>query len=286
MVSPFSTTVFAAPAVPMKRRLYFMKTSLGNPRTCEQRITKCCAQTPLPQSFDIMRAQATDAALRAVAAGEPLIELFFPAVPNMATAALNQLLDANRAYAKQFMLASRARLEGAVTALHVVFQDSAEAKLACDAYGEVPFAISVLPKPSGPPPLFVSEARNNSGIIAVIQPGFNVDEWISMEHLQGSLPVVAINADLDKVRGSYYPRLFYPRLHAVKDRFLSKFVEAYYIKSFSNGGILFRSFPGKWRLFYTLRQGDVIEIWSGDVRPGFREVERMLAQSREEDLLS
>lgn len=277
---------FVSLTMPFKPRLYFEEIRVRKVNDCLQRNVPCCVQTPLPQSFDIMRSQATDAALRAVLAGEPLIELFFPAVPNMATAALNQLLDANRKYGKQFMLACRARLDDKADSLHAVFQDAGEAKLARQVFGPVPFAISVLPNLDGPAPPFVRQQRDNSGIIAVIQPGFNINEWIAMEHLQGTFPIVAINADLDKVRGSYYPRFFYPRLHAVKERFLCKFVEAYYIKSFSNGGVLFRSYPDKWRLFYTFRNGNADVIWSGDSRPGFRDVERMLAQSREKDLLS
>jgi hypothetical protein len=41
----------------------------------------------------------------------------------------------------------------------------------------------------------------------------------------GGDPIVFINGDSDKVRGGYYPRLFYPGLWAVKQRFLSRFVE-------------------------------------------------------------
>jgi hypothetical protein len=32
--------------------------------------------------------------------------------------------------------------------------------------------------------------------------------------------MVVLNGGLDKVRGGYYPRLFYPGLHAAKDKFL------------------------------------------------------------------
>lgn len=255
------------------------RTKIGPER---RKRVQSCAQTLLPESYEAMRRQATDAALRAVNSGEPLIELCFPAVPNMATAALNQLLDANRAYAKQFLLACRTRLDSG--ALHAVFQDAAEAKLARKAYGDVPFSISSLPKPNAPSPPFISQ--QGSGIIAVVQPGFNVDEWMAMERLQGNLPIVAINADLDKVRGAYYPRLFYPGLHAVKTRFLSRFNEAYYIKIFSNGGVLFRSFPDAWRLFYSTLEGKSLQIWSGNERPQFVEIERILAQSRQDDILS
>jgi hypothetical protein len=36
--------------------------------------------------------------------------------------------------------------------------------------------------------------------------------------------MVVLNGGLDKVRGGYYPRLFYPGLHAAKDKFLKVIV--------------------------------------------------------------
>lgn len=240
-------------------------------------------QTPLPPSFDAMRQQATDAALAAVSAGHNLIELSFPAVPRIATAALNQLLDANRAYAKQFLFACRPRLTTAN--LYAVFQEPAEARLAAKAYGpDMPFDICSLPKKDTQIPSFVSS--KSDGLIVVVQPGFNVDEWIAMERLEGSLPIVAINPDLDKVRGSYYPRLFYPNLHKVKDRFLSRFVEAYYLKPLSNGGTLYRCYPGEWKLFYSRRDGSTSEVASYTQRPSFRTVEQLLTKYRQEELMS
>lgn len=241
-----------------------------------------CCETPLPASFDAMHLQATDAAIAAITAGVSLIELSFPAVPRIATAALNQLLDANRAYAKQFLFSCRPRLT--TSNLYAVFQEPAEARLATEAYGPgMPFVISSLPKNDGLIPSFVSE---KDGLIVVVQPGFNVDEWIAMERLEGALPIVAINPDLDKVRGSYYPRLFYPKLHKVKDRFLSRFVETYYLKPLSNGGTLYRCFPNEWKLFYSRRDGTVDQIASYADRPSFRTVEQLLSQRRQEDLLS
>lgn len=234
-----------------------------------------------------MRSQATDAALKALSNDEPLIELAFPSVPNMATAALNQLLDANRTYAKQFLFACRPRFPS--HGLHAVLQDRAEAQLAAKIFGaDMPFTISHLPRDDKSIPKFLAQSNETqeNGIIVVVQPGFNIDEWISMERLEGSLPIVAINADLDKVRGNYYPRLFYPGLHAVKNRFLSKFLEVYYLKPFSNGGTLYRSYPDFWRLFYTGRDGNAVQVWSGGTRPQFSEVEKLLKQCRQDDMLS
>lgn len=238
-----------------------------------------CASTSLPSSYDDMRKEAVAAALEAVSAGEKLIELNFPPVPNMATAALNELLDANRSFAREFLFSCRPRFPPST--LHAVFPDASEARLAARYYGpDRPFLISALPTRDAPP--FVAD--NPPGLVVVVSPGFNVSEWIAMEKLEGQLPVIAINADLDKVRGGYYPRLFYPGLHAVKDRFLSRFKETYYLKMFSNGGTLLRRLPDVWRLFYQQRDGEVVQVWEGEQRPDFRDVEKLLAQTRAEDL--
>lgn len=242
-----------------------------------------CSERLFPASIEATREEATDAAINAINAGERLIEISFPAVPRMATAALNQLLDANRDYAKQFLFACRPRLS--TTQLFAVFQEPSEAKLAMKSFGkDIPFSISSLPMKDSETPSFVSSSSD--GVIVVVQPGFNVDEWIAMERLEGPLPIVAINADLDKVRGTYYPRFFYPKLHQVKERFLSRFNEVYYLKMLSNGGTLYRCFPDDWKLFYSQRDGKITQIATYSERPSFSTVEKLLSQRRQEELLS
>lgn len=209
----------------------------------------------------------------------PLLEVQFPAVPNMATAALNELLDANRSFVRDFLLSfTPCYARGAVIA---VFPDVGEARLAMSAYGDVPFSVGAIPK-DGQQPEYVT---GPDGLVAVVNPGFNVDEWINMEALAGEKPVVAVNADLDKVRGGYYPKLFYPRLFKVKTRFLSRFVAVYYVKQFSNGGTLMRCFPEPWALFYkSMVTAETSVVWAGEERPDFVEVERILAAKRIEDM--
>lgn len=203
----------------------------------------------------------------------------FPAVSNMATAALNELLDANRSFVREFLLSFTPRYpRGSVVA---VFPDVGEARLAAKAFGEVPFAVAAIPK-GGRRPNFVG---GKDGLLAVVNPGFNVEEWINMELLEGDKPLVAVNADLDKVRGGYYPRLFYPGLFKVKTRFLSKFEAVYYVKQFSNGGTLMRCYPQPWTLFYKSNvSGESTVVWTGEERPEFVEVERILSAKRIEDM--
>lgn len=229
----------------------------------------------LPANYDELREQAISAVQSALAAKLPLLEVQFPAVPNMATAALNELLDANRTFTRSFLLSFTPRFPA--NSVIAVFPDVGEARLASKAYGKVPFDVMAIPK--GKVPNYVK----GEGVVAVVNPGFNVDEWINMEKLQGDKTVLAINADLDKVRGGYYPRLFYPGLWKVKTRFLSKFEPAYYVKMFSKGGTLFRCFPERWKLFYYGRES-VEVVWEGDERPQFAEVEKLLAERQTRDL--
>lgn len=262
----FALAPLPRPSLPQRRRL---------PSSLRQRRAPRCA-TALPATYVQLRAQCTASVQAALSAGEPLVEVQFPAVPNMATAALNELLDANRAFVREFLLAFTPRYpRGAVVA---VFPDVAEARLAAKAYGEVPFSVGAIPT-DGRRPGYV----DGDGVVAVVNPGFNVAEWINMETLAGGKALVAVNADLDKVRGGYYPRVFYPGLYKAKTRFLSRFQAAYYVKQFSNGGTLMRAFPEPWTLFYA--GGGTSEVlWSGDERPDFVDVERMLAKRRMEDL--
>lgn len=234
------------------------------------RVPKC--STALPSDYTQLCTQAATAVQSALSSNLSLIELQFPPVPNMATAALNQLHDANRSFVRPFLLKFTPRYPP--QAVVAVFPDVSEAKLAARVYGKVPFGVAAIPSASDTP-----QFVRGDGLVVVVNPGFNVDEWIRMELLQGDKPIVAVNADLDKVRGSYYPRLFYPGLWNVKTRFLSRFEPVYYIKQFAGGGTLFRCYPEKWTLLYT--QGQV--LWEGDEKPAFTDVERLLRERRMAD---
>lgn len=103
----------------------------------------------------------------------------------------------------------------------------------------------------------------------------------------GGDPIVLLNGDLDKVRGGYYPRIFYPGLHKVKDRFLSRFEETYYLKMFSNGGTLMRRYGEPWTLRYRNTNNDVtVLLETFDKRPEFVQVENTLRNARTQDLLT
>jgi Domain of unknown function (DUF1995) len=167
-----------------------------------------CACSGPPGDYDALREEAVAATKRALRAGVPLIELQFPPVANMATAALNQLLDQNRDFTREFLRP--------FTPLHkperinVVFPDYGEARLAQKTWGDVPFTLRSIPsKKEMGAPAFVRKGTaegmsrdvEEAGLMVVVNPGFNISEWINMEALEGADPIVLINGDLDKVRG-------------------------------------------------------------------------------------
>ncbi|KAG5183547.1 hypothetical protein JKP88DRAFT_277561 [Tribonema minus] len=119
-------------------------------------------------------------------------------------------------------------------ALWAVFAEPGEAKLAAKAFtggasGSLPFWVTSIEE------ALRKGAASNGGrdLQLVVQPGFNIDEWIQWDTLYaagakarqaagaaGQPSMVVLNGSLDKVRGGYYPKLFYPGLHAAKDRFI------------------------------------------------------------------
>lgn len=233
----------------------------------------------LPASYDQMRIRACSAISLASEAGVRLQEVQFPSVPNLNTAALNELLDANRAHARSML--TRLRTTMAARDFIALFPDKGEATLASRAWRtETPCVIASL---DAPPSV--------QDVTMCVNPGFNVSEWFALEELT-STTIVTLNADLDRVRSGYYPRLFYPRLYKTRTTFLCKFQEVFYLKPLADGGTLFREFPNPWSLFYRPLPDSRNDpppparpIWSGDTRLQFKEAQAMLKAKRTEDQL-
>jgi Domain of unknown function (DUF1995) len=266
-------------------------------RACAQK-TKPTVGAQVPEDYNALRKEAIASTKAALADGAMLIELQFPAVANMATAALNQLFDANRDFTREFLRAFTPKYPA--RRINVVFPDEGEARLAKKAWGDVPFTVRAIPKsmkagrPSYVRPVEADASTSpggddgrDGGLVVIVNPGFNISEWICMELLKGRDPIILINGDLDKVRGSYYPRLFYPGLHKTKDRFLSLFEETYYWKQFSNGGTLLRRYGEEWTLLYrNAANSETSMLTTFRERPQFRVVEDILRARRNEDLLA
>lgn len=85
-----------------------------------------------------------------------------------------------------------------------------------------------------------------------IQPGNGgpVEDWINCEKIyegdDSTTHYVMINGALDKVRGGYYPAIFFPKLAKTVDRFYKKFESVFYLKPITQNGVygwLFRVYP-------------------------------------------
>lgn len=92
----------------------------------------------------------------------------------------------------------------------------------------------------------------------VIQPGNGgpVEDWVNcekMHNMQKDTTMVVINGALDKVRGGFYPAIFFPKLAATVDRFWKRFESVFYLKPFSDKGVygwLYRVYPEPWQVVY------------------------------------
>ncbi len=149
-------------------------------RLNRSRAPRACVAPP-PSSYALLKEEATESIQLALRDGVRLLEVQFPPVANMATAALNELLDANREFGGAFARSLAPRYDSG--RVDVVFPDVGEAKLAKKAWGDTPFGIRALPKKGlgGPTPNYVT--GDGDGVMVVVSPGFNVSEWICMEAL-------------------------------------------------------------------------------------------------------
>ena len=98
----------------------------------------------------------------------------------------------------------------------------------------------------------------------MVQPGNGgpVEDWVNCKKMsvaRSDTPVVIINGALDKVRGGFYPAVFFPKLAKTVDRFYNKFESVFYVKPVSDKGVygwLYRVYPEPWQV-----------VWE-DVKPG------------------
>jgi hypothetical protein len=58
--------------------------------------------------------------------------------------------------------------------------------------------------------------------------------------------MIIINGQLDRLRSGYYPRIFYPFLYNVSERFFKAFESVFYMKPVT-GGLLYRKSPEAWQ---------------------------------------
>jgi hypothetical protein len=128
----------------------------------------------------------------------------------------------------------------------------------------------------------------------VIQPGNGgpVEDWVNCEkmHNMQDTNLVIINGALDKVRGGFYPAVFFPKLAATVDRFYNKFESVFYLKPFSDKGVygwLYRVYPEPWQVVYEkvtpgkdgAAEVEYITVKSLENKPSYADVVNMLVQA-------
>ncbi|CAA0838256.1 Domain of unknown function (DUF1995 [Striga hermonthica] len=110
-------------------------------------------------------------------------------------------------------------------------------------------------------------------------PYFNVNEMLVVEELykeaveKTNRKLIIFNGELDRIRSGYYPPFFYPKLAALSNSFFPKMETVYYIHNFKgrNGGALFRSYPGPWKVLRKKRD-KYICVHKQEKMPSLKEV--------------
>jgi len=133
----------------------------------------------------------------------------------------------------------------------------------------------------------------------VCQPGNGgpVEDWVNVEKFHNNAPTdtatVIVNGALDKVRGGYYPSLFFPQLGATVDRFYKKFDSVFYLKPVTDKGVygwLYRVYPEPWQVVLqtvkTKNNGDkYVEdtvVYTSEERPTFADaVQKLLTGAKQ-----
>ncbi|KAK6129923.1 hypothetical protein DH2020_036317 [Rehmannia glutinosa] len=116
-------------------------------------------------------------------------------------------------------------------------------------------------------------------LFLVAYPYFNVNEMLVVEELykeavvNTSRKLIIFNGELDRIRSGYYPPFFYPKLAALSQSFLPKMETVYYIHNFKgrNGGVLFRCYPGPWKVLRKARN-KYICVHQQEMMPSLKEV--------------
>lgn len=192
---------------------------------------------PLDAFYDEVRKQATEAAQAALKQGVEQLEIEFPISPGRIDVSLGEFLDDSRTWTREFIRPFTPK----GPKLWVVFPDGKEATLAGQKWGGGNFRIMSLKGAIDLPKDEPCELQ------VVVTPGFNIEEFIQIEKVRRpNVPMIVVNGNLDRVRGGYYPRLFYPNLYNVKERMLKFFEPVYYLKA-AQGGFIYRKYPEDWQ---------------------------------------
>jgi len=263
------------------------------------------AQTELagfPQNYVAVVRDAREAAQAALSDGCKLLEVEFPTYSLAAVAGdddganeMNASLGHLRSFCQPF--------QQQASATRIFFPDANELRVAREGkemdpaagsakldpiFDQSNFRLDYLTNPN-----FLSDAGINIGQPDVLEriedsddlyicayPSFNVNEMLAVARLYemsaaaSGKPIIVFNGELDRIRSGYYIPIFYPKLSKLAKTFIPKFTQAYYLHNFkgSQGGALFRVYPGPWQVLRRYGDGSMQVVHTQDDMPTLKEV--------------
>ncbi|KAI4979495.1 protein LPA3-like isoform X2 [Hordeum vulgare subsp. vulgare] len=241
-----------------------------------------------PSDYTELIVQAKEATESAFKDGKQLLEIEFPtaglqSVPGDGEGGIEMTgsMLLIREFCDRFVPAEK------VTRTRIFFPEAKEVTFARQsAFEGCSLKLDYLTKPS----LFedfgfttkvkmADRVRPEDEIFLVAYPYFNVNEMLVVEELYKEAvlnterKMIIFNGELDRIRSGYYPPFFYPKLGELSKTFLPKLETVYYIHNFkgSKGGVLFRCYPGPWKVLRKVG-GSFVCLHEQEEMPSLKEV--------------
>lgn len=243
---------------------------------------------PFPSDYSELLEQAKEATKIALKDKRQLMEIEFPtagleSVPGDGEGGIEMTgsIQLIREFCDLFIIPEKA------TRTRIFFPEAKEVEFARkSAFGGASFKLDYLTKPS----IFedfgfvskvkmVDRVKPDDELFLVAYPYYNVNEMLVVEELykeaveNTARKLIIFNGELDRIRSGYYPSFFYPKLAALCKTLLPKMETVYYIHNFKgrNGGVLFRCYPGPWKVLRKVRNKYAC-LHQQDVMPSLKEV--------------
>ncbi|XP_045813900.1 protein LPA3 [Trifolium pratense] len=248
-------------------------------------------QTDVPFPFDYseLLEQASVAVELAVKDNKQLMEIEFPtagleSVPGDGEGGIEMTgsMQLIREFCDRFISSEKA------TRTRIFFPEASEVDFARQsAFSGASFKLDYLTKPSFFEDFgFVEKVKMSDRVkegdelFVVGYPYFNVNEMLVVEELYKEAVVnterklIIFNGELDRIRSGYYPPFFYPKLAGLTKSFLPSMETVYYVHNFKgrNGGVLFRCYPGPWKVLRRVGRSKYVCLHQQDTMPSLKEV--------------
>ncbi|CAN0910168.1 hypothetical protein LINGRAHAP2_LOCUS26140 [Linum grandiflorum] len=247
-------------------------------------------QVSFPTDYDELLDQAKTATELALGDGVKLMEIEFPtagleSVPGDGEGGI-EMTDSMlliRQFCDRFVSPEKA------TRTRIFFPEANEVKFAREtSFGGSSLKLDYLTKPSFFEDFGFSEkvrmsdrVKPEDELFVVGYPYFNVNEMLVVEELYNEAvantdrKMIIFNGELDRIRSGYYPSFFYPKLASLTKTFFPLMETVYYVHNFKgrNGGVLFRCYPGPWKVLRKdRRKNSYVCLHQQEAMPSLKEV--------------